>query len=128
MMHSTLHFSLGMVVGTALTCRPLLDAWQRKAPVAAHLRRWLVIAYGLGVYAIVPNLLRRALGGVANRIAVSPHEVCEAWFMNIFLLSPLLNRLVQGGTIYGPFVMGSLMLSQYATLLLAVRSSHRNAL
>ncbi len=119
MMHSTLHFSLGMVVGTALTCRPLLDAWQRKAPVAAHLRRWLVIAYGLGVYAIVPNLLRRA--GV-------PHEVCEAWFMNIFLLSPLLNRLVQGGTIYGPFVMGSLMLSQYATLLLAVRSSHRNAL
>jgi len=110
-MHSTLHFSVGMVVGTALTYRPLLEAWRRKAPVAAHLRRWLVVAYGLGVYAIVPNLLRRA--GVA-------HEVCEAWFMNIFLLSPAFNRLIQGGTIYGPLVMGSIIVSQYLTLLRAL--------
>jgi hypothetical protein len=117
MMHSTLHFSLGMVVGTALTCRPLLDAWRRGAALAPHLRRWLIVAYGLGVYAIVPNLLRRA--GVA-------HDVCEAWFMNVFLLSPALNRLVQGGTIYGPFVMGLLVVLQYLTLLWAVRRASRS--
>ena len=72
----------------------------------------MVVAYGLGVYAVVPNLLRRA--GV-------PHDVCEGWYMNVFLLSSLLNRLVQGGTIYGPFVMGTLIAAQYAVLLLAIR-------
>ncbi len=117
MMHSTLHFSLGMVVGTALTYRPLLDAWRRRTATAPHLRRWLVVAYGLGVYAIIPNLLRRA--GV-------PHSVCEAWFMNIFLLSPALNRLVQGGTIYGPFVMGLFVVSQYLTLLWALKRAQRS--
>ena len=93
MMHSTLHFSLGMVVGTALTYRPLLDAWHRQTTLA-------------------PHLLRRA--GVA-------HDLCEAWFMNIFLLSSALNRLVQGGTIYGPFVMGTLITAQYALLLRALQ-------
>ncbi len=112
MMHSTLHFSLGMVVGTALTYRPLLDAWHRQTTLAPHLRRWLIAAYGLGVFAIAPNLLRRA--GVA-------HDLCEAWFMNIFLLSSALNRLVQGGTIYGPFVMGTLITAQYALLLRALQ-------
>jgi hypothetical protein len=111
MMHSTLHFSLGMVAGTALTYRPLLDAWRRRAALAPHLRRWLIMAYGLGVFAIVPNLLRRA--GV-------PHELCEAWFMNIFLFSSLLNSSIQGGTIYGPFVMGLFVVSQYLTLLWAL--------
>ncbi|MBL7077208.1 MAG: hypothetical protein ISS31_07040 [Kiritimatiellae bacterium] len=115
MMHSTLHFSLGMVVGTALTYRPLLDAWRRKAALAPHLRRWLIVAYGLGVYAIVPNLLRRA--GV-------PHDLCEAWFMNIFLLSSALNRSIQGSALYGPFVMGILVTAQYAVLLRAI---HRSA-
>jgi hypothetical protein len=103
-----------MVVGTALTYRPLLDAWRRGAPVAHPLRRWLMVAYGLGLYAIVPNLLRRA--GVA-------HDLCEAWFMNIFLFSSALNHLVQGGTIYGPFGMGLLLMSQYLTLLWALRRS-----
>ena len=116
MMHSTLHFSLGMLVGTALTCRPLLAAWKRGARVAPRLRRWLVVAYGLGLYAIVPNLLRRA--GVA-------HAVCEGWLMNIFLFSPALNRLMQGGTISGPFIMGALVAAQYVILLQAVRRTTR---
>ncbi len=117
MMHSTLHFSLGMLVGTVLTGRPLLQAWRRGAPLAASLRRWLIVAYGLGIFAIVPNLLRRA--GVA-------HHLCEAWFMNIFLFSPALNRLIHGGTIIGPFVMGLLIVSQYATLLLALKRAYRS--
>ena len=112
MMHSTIHFSLGMLVGTALTCRPLLAAWKRGARVGPLLRRWLVVAYGLGLYAIVPNLLRRA--GVA-------HAVCEGWLMNMFLFSPALNRLMQGGTISGPFIMGALVAAQYVILLQAVR-------
>jgi hypothetical protein len=98
----------------ALTCRPLLAAWKRGAPLAAPLRRWLVVAYGLGVYAIVPNLLRRA--GVA-------HRICESGIMNIFLLSPTLNRLMQGGSITGPFVMGFLIAVQYGVLLRAVKRS-----
>ncbi len=114
MMHSTLHFSLGMVIGAGLSYRPLREAWRRRAPVAPLLRRWLVVSYGLGLYAIVPNLLRRA--GVA-------HDLCEAWFMNIFLFSSALNHLVQGGNIYGPFVMGLLVVSQYVTLLWALRRS-----
>ncbi|MBT3294370.1 MAG: hypothetical protein HN919_17815 [Verrucomicrobia bacterium] len=119
MMHSTIHFSLGMLVGTALTCRPLLAAWKSGAHVAPLLRRWLVVAYGLGLYAIVPNLLRRA--GIA-------HAVCEGWIMNIFLLSPMLNRLIQGGTISGPFIMSALVAAQYIILLQAVRRTARQAL
>jgi hypothetical protein len=112
MMHSTLHFSVGMLLGTALTCRPLLAAWKRNGGLAAPLRRWLVVAYGLGVYAVVPNLLRRA---------GAPHDTCEAWIMNLFLGSPTLNRMMQGGAITGPFVMGALIAAQYALLLRAVK-------
>lgn len=112
MMHSTLHFALGMLVGSGLSCQSIRRALKQNAPLAAPLRRWLFLAYGLGVLAIVPNLLRRA--GV-------PHDICEAWFMNIFLLSPLLNHFVQGATIYGPFFMSLLVASFYAMLLLAVR-------
>lgn len=114
MMHSTLHFSLGMLLATALTCRPVIAACRRGGALAAPLRRWLLAAYALGLYAIVPNLLRRA--GIT-------HDICEGWFMNVFLFSPLLNRMMQGGTISGPFVLGLFVAAQYAVLLWAVRKA-----
>ncbi|NQU41621.1 MAG: hypothetical protein HQ523_16880 [Lentisphaerae bacterium] len=120
MMHSTIHFSLGMLLGTALTYRPILAARRQGKRLAPLLRRWLIIAYALGVYAIIPNLLRRA--GV-------PHDLCEAWLMNVFLFSPLLNRLMQGGTMPGQFLLSMLVASQYSALIWAVHraTSHKKA-
>ena len=117
MMHSTLHFSIGILVGTALSYRPIRTAVQNNAPLAAPLRRWLMLAYALGLFAIVPNLLRRA--GV-------PHALCESCVMNLFLLSPALNHLVRGGAIYGPLILGIILMSQYLTLLWALRRALRS--
>lgn len=116
-MHSTIHFSVGMLLGTALTYRPVLVAWQQGRRVAPPLRRWLVVAYALGIYAIVPNLLRRA--GL-------PHHLCEAWFMNIFLFSPLFNRLIHWGAMPGQFILSMLVAAQYSVLLWALRRTRNH--
>ena len=118
MMHSTLHFGLGMAAATAWRGPGLLKAWRTERPVARLLGSWLAASYVLGAFGIVPNLLRRA--GV-------PHDVCEAWYMNVFFLSPLWNRLLAGGHIYGPAILTALLGAQYAILLLAIKRAGRRA-
>ena len=116
MMHSTLHFGLGMLAATAWRGPALRRTWRAGRPVAGALGRWLAACYALGLFGIVPNLLRRA--GV-------PHAVCEGWYMNVFLLSPAWNRLLHGGNIYGPAVLTALIGLQYGILLLAIRRATR---
>lgn len=116
MMHSTLHFSLGMLLGTAWHARAICCAWRSRRPLARRLGAWLLACYGLGLFAIAPNLLRRA--GVS-------HDACEAAVMNVFLFSPALNRIVGGGSIVGPFVLGLMVAGQYALLLIVLRRTLR---
>jgi hypothetical protein len=116
MMHSTLHFGLGMAAATAWHGPALLRSWRAGRALARALGLWLVTSYALGLLGVVPNLLRRA--GV-------PHETCEAWYMNVFLLSPFWNRLLDGGHIYGPAILTVLFGAQYAILLLAIRRARR---
>ena len=111
MAHSALHFSLGMAVGTAAAWRPMLRARRTGSRLSPVYGRWLLLCYGLGVYAIIPSLLRRL--GV-------PESVCSAWWMNVFLLHPLLTRLKPGGDILGPAVLLLCIAAQYAWLFLGV--------
>lgn len=118
MMHSSLHFALGMVLGSAWHTGALLKAWRKAQPVSSILLRQLITAYALGLFAIVPNLLRRL--GAAD-------SICESVPMNLFLLSPALNSLIKGGAYTGPLVLALMIGLQYALLLAAIaRAGRRN--
>ena len=95
MAHSTLHFAIGM------------------APACG---RWLLLSFGLGVFADAPGLLKQ-LGAP------------ETWFggawANLFLFYPLLNAMPVHGTLIGPLFIGLCFAAQYALLLAAIRRSGR---
>jgi len=110
--HSAIHFAVGMAVGSAVAARPLARAWFSGGAIAGRLAQWLALSYALGLYAVVPALLRRA--GV-------PAWVCEGWWMNVFLLHPLITALMAGGSVVGPTVLGMSIASQYTVLLVALR-------
>ena len=85
MAHSALHFTVGAALGTAWHGPGLLRAWRAGKPLAGRFRRWLMLSYALGAFAVVPSLL--------GWIGV-PKAVCRHWLMNVFLLHPLIARLV----------------------------------
>ena len=118
MAQSTLHFALGMIAGTAMSFPPLLRARLAGAKLSRHFTGWFLLAYGLGIYAIVPSLLRRA--GV-------PDAVCDGWWMNLFLFHPLLDRLKDGGILLGEILVASGFILQYSLLLAAISRCHRKA-
>jgi hypothetical protein len=112
MAHSALHFALGALTGAAAATRPLAAAWRGGRPLARPCRLWLAASYGLALWAVVPPLLKHL--GV-------PEALCEAWWMNIFLLHPALTRLKAGGAIAGTIVLLTVGTAQYTLLLMAVR-------
>lgn len=116
MAHSSLHFTFGALVGSVSAARPLLRAWRERLPLARPCRRWLLWAYGLGILAIAPALLRRL--GV-------PDHLCQAWWMNVCLFHPALTRLKDGGAIMGTLALLALGITHYVIVLLGVRESHR---
>lgn len=116
MAHSTLHFSLGMVAGSALTLPALLAAWRRGRPLAMKFLRWLTLSWALGALAVVPGFLGRM--GV-------PSHVCDAWWMNVFLFYPLLNALKKGGDTMGPIILSACFAGQYLLLLSALYARTR---
>ena len=84
MAHSVIHFSIGVIAGTAATIAPVINAWRNNLPMADKIRRWLLISYAAGIYAIIPSLLHW-LG--------LPDKFCGGWWMNIFLFHPLINKI-----------------------------------
>jgi len=110
--HSALHFSFGMIVAAAFSLPPLLRRWRRNGTLARHFRSWLLFSYGLGIYATVPGILRRL--GI-------PDAVCDGWWMNLFLLYPLINIVKPGAMTMGPLVLGFCFAAQYSLLFMAVR-------
>ncbi len=117
MLHSTIHYVVGLTVAAVWLGPPLRRAWQRPGPLAGPLLRFLLVSHALGIAAIAPNLLRRA-------------GCSEAWtehpLMNVFLLAPLLNRLARGGAIAGPALLAAALAAQYLLLLAAVRRADRH--
>lgn len=124
MAHTALHFAAGLGLGMALAApalgRAFRDAARRSAgprtALAAPLACLLAGSWGLGLFAIIPNVL--------HALAL-PEWFCAAWWMNLFLLHPLLDRWVTGGTVIGGFLLVVALSSQYGLLLLAILLAHR---
>lgn len=112
MAHSALHFSIGMAAGTAATLSAVVKAWLGGGKVCRSIGKWLLISYGLGVYAIIPSLLRWS--GV-------PETVSGGWWMNVFLLHPFLTRFKAGGMIPAGFAILLCFVIPYAVILAAIR-------
>ena len=116
MAHSTLHFSLGMIAGTAISLPSLVRAWRQNNRLSIRFLTWFLVSYGLGVYAVVPGLLRR-LG--------LPDAFCDGSWMNAFLFYPLLNVVKPGALTSGPLTLAACFAFQYGLLLLALFSKYR---
>jgi hypothetical protein len=112
MADSSLHFALGYGFGTALSIAPLLKRLKPPRRLSGAALRWIGISFGLGVFAIVPNLLRRT--GV-------PEPVCSGAWTVVFFLHPLVDRLESGGRLIGQMGILSCFAAQYILLLAAIR-------
>jgi hypothetical protein len=112
MAHVTLHFSLGMAVATACMAPALRTAWENRTPLAGLFRKWFTFCYLLGIYAVVPSLLRRM--GL-------PNELCDGWWMNLFLFYPLVKKVLSfGGMPLGGAVMFTFFTLQYGITVIAI--------
>lgn len=114
---STVHFALGMLTGMILFIHPVIRDKIAGRKLAPAFKTWLIMSYGIAVFAIIPNILRRI--GV-------PDTICNGWWMNIFLLHPLINRLKHGGMLIGRIGIIACFTIQYILLLTAIQlQSHR---
>lgn len=116
MAHSALHFSLGMAIGAAATLRPILRSWRGDEKLAPLLRKSFVLSCGLGVFAIIPSLFRSV--GL-------PAAFCEGWWMNLFLLHPVVDRIKTGDTIMGTAGVIFCFTFHYLLLLAALRRTRK---
>jgi hypothetical protein len=111
MAHSTLHFSAGWILGSIFTAPSLARAWAGRQHLSLRFRNWFLVSYAMGIYAVMPGILRRL--GV-------PDAVCDGWWMNIFVLYPLINDIKRGAVTSGPLMLGACLGFQYVLLVAAV--------
>jgi len=117
MAQSTLHFAVGMAVGTAAAAPSLVRRIRGRRRTARCFLRWFALSYGLGFVAVIPSLLRHA--GVAR-------ELCMRWWMNVFFLFPLIDRLQPGGMVLGEAAVLMLFGLQYVAMLLLIGRLERS--
>jgi hypothetical protein len=111
MAYSTIHFSLGMIVASALRLPPLARAWKEGQRLSRLFLLWFAWSYALGVFALIPNLLHR-MG--------CPADLCAGWWTNVFLFFHLLNQPHYQGRKVGEFLILCLVAMQYGLLLAAI--------
>lgn len=116
MTHSTLHFAIGLVIGTI---GGLPWIWHRiimRQPVAHMMKRWILISWILAFIAIFPNLLRQ--------IGVSENIISSSW-MNVFLFHTTIARLNAGGIVRGGVCIVFCFVLQYSSILIAINRIRR---
>jgi hypothetical protein len=106
MAHSAMHFGVGLAIGAAAGLPMLRRALKDKTSLESA--KWLATTYAIGGLAVLPSLL--GLLGV-------PEAITSAWFMNIFLLHPVIDHLKSGGKLIGETLIVSCFFSQYAIML-----------
>ena len=116
MTHSAIHFSLGALAATGVCLPSLLRRLRTGTPLVGPLLRWLCWSLGTGLWAVVPALLLHA--GL-------PAAFCHGWWMNLFILHPLIYRLNLGGTIVATAMLVFCFGLHYGVLLFAVRSAEK---
>ncbi len=105
-----MHFGIGLAAGAA-SGLPFLKA-ALKEDASRNAAIWLAMSYVLGAAAVFPSLL--GLMGV-------PESVTSAWFMNIFLFHPIIDRVKTGGKLIGETLVVSCFLLQYLMMLILLR-------
>ncbi len=112
MAQSTLHFSIGMLVGSLLGAPGLWRARHSAQRIAPRFARLFAYAYGLGLFAMLPSIFRRI--GMAE-------TALHAGWMNVFLFYPLIERIEAPTIVLGELLIGALFAMHYLLLLLAIR-------
>ena len=105
--HITLHFALGIATGTAIILPLLVRTLRLRRPLAPVCTRWIAWSYAIGVWAVMPSILRRLQ---------IPETICSHPVMNIFLLHPLIDWLRPGGMLIGELGIVFFFALQYACL------------
>ncbi len=116
MAQSTLHFSFGMIVGTLTALPSVWRAWRQDRPVARMVGRWCLLSYALGLYAVLPAIIRR--------LTDDPEIGSGPWW-NLFLLYPLLDRLQLPSIVGGELAVTALFMLQYSVIVLAIQRARR---
>ena len=116
MAESVFHFAVGLSVGTAAFLPALVRRFKTGDPMAPFFVRWFAVAFGLAVLAIIPGLFAKI--GLPDRFLA-------AWWMNIFVLFPILNSLKHGGFIVGTAMILGCGAVMYISLLLAIARRRR---
>ena len=120
MADSVLHFGIGVGLGTMAFAPSAIRAIFRmcrgssaRSPegLAALTGKMLLLSYGLGIVAVIPNLLRSA---------GCPEALCSNIVMNVFVLHPFIDSLKTGGRLLGELLVVSLFLLHYSTILIAI--------
>ncbi len=108
MAHSSLHFFIGQLAGMVIFMPRLVRSFRRQQQLAFAFRSWLILSYSLAVFAIIPNILRRI--GV-------PENICNGWWMNIFMFHSILDQIRHGGMLIGQAGIIACFSFQYVFLL-----------
>lgn len=112
MADASFHFAAGMATGMLLAAPRLYRAWERGTPLAPEVLRWLATSWGLGFWSIIPSLL--------GYIGL-PASLCQGWWMNLFLLHPLINHHGPHATIIGGAALATCYVAQYLVVLASLR-------
>jgi hypothetical protein len=110
MSHLAFHLVAGWLLGTLLALPRLAREVLAGRPIAGPMGAWLLLSWGVALYAAVPSVLARL--GVAGTAGEAP-------WMNLFLCHALIRRLRLGGDILGAASLGLCFAAQYGLLVLA---------
>jgi hypothetical protein len=112
--HTNLHLALGVGVGTAVAVIPVARAWLAGRPLARPIAVMLIASYGLGLWAIAPNLAAKA--GV---------HLAGARWADVFVLHTTLDRRIDGGLLLGELALCAALVSHYGLIIAALIRARR---
>ena len=110
MAHSTLHFSLGWILGSLAFFVSSLQIWLNGC-MSDWFKKWFAWSLAFGIFSVIPGVF--ILFGM-------PKSFCTGWWMNIFVLHPLLDELKPGGITLGPLLLGACLGGQYMLIVAAL--------
>jgi hypothetical protein len=115
MAQASIHFATGMLAGTIWQLPRLRQHWQQRTPLAKTIAHWIFASYALGAYATLPSILWHTAG----------IDIRSAWWANIFLLYPLIEKLPLPSIALGELCCGTIFACQYSLMLLAIYRLNR---
>jgi len=110
MAQSTVHFSIGMLIGSGYMLPRLRHRWKQSRPLSKTIGCWVLLSYSLGLYATLPAILHRITGS----------DVWTGRWSNIFIFYHLIEKLHMPSIALGELCAASIFAAQYALILLAI--------